>query len=251
MSLQTDIQNAATNFVAKVAQLVADTNTLDAILTGPDNGPTSLVTAGSQTLKTIARVLAEAIGRLGPFKGDWSNAASYDTGDVVRRSGIYVAVRSNSGVDPAAQTNGPDWYLYAPQADTSFLAAAAWDAESSIASAATTDIGALTTVRVLVTGTAKITSFGNLLKRLRIVRFASTPTITHGANIFLIGGATRIAAANDIGLYAADAANVWRELLYQRANGTPLAIASGQVTRAALDSAMAARLEIPLWFWFR
>jgi hypothetical protein len=88
-------------------------------------------------------------------------------------------------------------------------------AESDIASATTTDLGTIKTLRARVTGTTTITSFGTQPHTLRWVRFAGALTLTHNAtSLILIGAANRPTAANDVGLYISDASGNWREIFY-------------------------------------
>ncbi|OJT96585.1 MAG: hypothetical protein BGN82_06220, partial [Alphaproteobacteria bacterium 65-7] len=91
-------------------------------------------------------------------------------------------------------------------------------ADASIASAATCDLGAAGALCVLVTGTATITSFGSAANRLVLARFAGALTLMHhGVSLSLLGGASRMTAANDVGLYRSDAGGNWREIFYARA----------------------------------
>ena len=63
--------------------------------------------------------------------------------------------------------------------------------EATVASAATTDIGAASSQRVQVTGTTGITSFGTIANMLRFVRFAGSLILTHNASTLVLkGGAT-------------------------------------------------------------
>jgi hypothetical protein len=61
---------------------------------------------------------------------------------------------------------------------------------TSVVSAATCDIGATATARVVVTGsTGPITSLGTSTNRLRFVSFTGTPTLTHhGTSLILATG---------------------------------------------------------------
>lgn len=87
--------------------------------------------------------------------------------------------------------------------------------EGTAASASTCDIGAVNALRVNVTGTTGITSFGTAVNRLRFVRFSGILTITHnGTSLALIGATNRTTAAGDVGIYASDASGNWKELLY-------------------------------------
>lgn len=94
--------------------------------------------------------------------------------------------------------------------------------EAAIASAATCDLGAAGSLFVQITGTTAITSFGTAANKLRFVRFAQALTLTHNAtSLVLLGGASRVAAAGDVGIYASDASGNWHERSYARAGANP------------------------------
>jgi hypothetical protein len=101
-------------------------------------------------------------------------------------------------------------------------------AETAVASAATCDLGAAGALFVEVTGTTAITSFGTAANRLRFVRFAGALTLTHNAtSLALLGGASRVTAAGDTGLYTSDASGNWRERDYRRADGSDAGAGGG------------------------
>lgn len=92
------------------------------------------------------------------------------------------------------------------------------DAETTVTSAATTNLGSAATRFILVDGsTGPITSFGSTASTFAWVRFNSTPTITHNAtSLILPGGANITAAAGDTMFAASDASGNWRVHYYQR-----------------------------------
>ena len=92
-------------------------------------------------------------------------------------------------------------------------------AETSVVSAATTDLNVATT-RALVTGSGgPITSFGTTPNLFRIVRFSGTPTITNNATtLALPNSANIVVTANDIGIFVSDSSGNWRLANYQRWN---------------------------------
>ena len=93
--------------------------------------------------------------------------------------------------------------------------------ETSIASAATCDLGAAS-LFVQITGNTTITSFGTGTNRLRFVRFAQALTLTHNAtSLILLGGASRTTAAGDVAIYASDGSGNWRERSYFLAASAP------------------------------
>jgi hypothetical protein len=70
--------------------------------------------------------------------------------------------------------------------------------EATVASAATTDIGAAASYAVKITGTTTITSFGTDGQGPRFIRFTGALTLTHNASsLILPGGANITTAAGD------------------------------------------------------
>lgn len=107
--------------------------------------------------------------------------------------------------------------------------------ELSVASAATADIGASPSVKVQITGTTTITSFGTKTHKLRFLRFAGALTLTHNAtSLILIGAANRTTASGDVGIYTSDSSGNWRERAYFRADGTPISV--GHITNLSEDT---------------
>lgn len=109
------------------------------------------------------------------------------------------------------------------------------DAWSSIASAATVDLGAINSRNALITGTTTITSFGNTggEGRTMRVRFAGALTLTHNATSLILPGAANITtAAGDTAEFVKEAGTGnWRCTDYQRASGSAL---SGGVSQGAV-----------------
>ncbi len=95
---------------------------------------------------------------------------------------------------------------------------------TDIASASTCNIGAATGNYVRITGTTTITRFGTVQAGTRrIVRFAGALTLTHNATYLILpGGANIVTAAGDCAVFVSEGGNVWRCVVYQRANGTAL-----------------------------
>jgi hypothetical protein len=69
--------------------------------------------------------------------------------------------------------------------------------ESTVASAATCDIGAVASNSMVVTGTAAITSFGTTYAGPKFLRFAAALTLSHSANLVLPGAAAITTSAGD------------------------------------------------------
>jgi hypothetical protein len=97
-------------------------------------------------------------------------------------------------------------------------------AEVSLASASTTDLGAQTSQKVLVTGTTTITSFGTVASgTVRDVRFNGALTLTHNAtSLILPTGANITTVAGDILRAISEGSGNWRIRYYTRADGTSL-----------------------------
>ncbi|ACB26939.1 DUF2793 domain-containing protein [Methylobacterium radiotolerans] len=97
-------------------------------------------------------------------------------------------------------------------------------AETALAAAPTTDLGAAGTRRVLVTGAGRIASFGAAADRERLVRFSGAATLVHDPEaLALPTRADLVTAPDETCIATSDAAGRWRVRHYQRADGTPLA----------------------------
>lgn len=100
---------------------------------------------------------------------------------------------------------------------------------STVASAATTDIGAQNSLFVDVTGAVTITSFGTTYNGPRFLRFAAALTLTHnstslilpdGANITTAAGDTLVAIPKTTGVTA----DGWVVVAYQAALTSPISL---------------------------
>lgn len=109
---------------------------------------------------------------------------------------------------------------------------------SSVASAATTDIGSAASNRVLISGTTTITSFGTVANQIRFVTLSGALTLTHNATSLILpnGGANIAGAAGDSFTAISDASGNWRVLNYQRADGTALALPTSVVQNNATSA---------------
>jgi microcystin-dependent protein len=97
---------------------------------------------------------------------------------------------------------------------------------ASTPSASTVDLGSETGRLILLTGTTAITSFGATSPGDNIaylLRFGGVLSLVHGASLILPGQASITTAAGDTMLVVWEGAGVWRVMVYQRADGTPLA----------------------------
>lgn len=105
---------------------------------------------------------------------------------------------------------------------------------SDIASATTTDIGAMAGNYGDVTGTTTITGLGTVAAgSQRIVRFTGALTLTHNATSLLLPSAANITtAANDVAGFVSLGSGNWKCLWYQRYNGTALVGATASTSLA-------------------
>lgn len=90
-----------------------------------------------------------------------------------------------------------------------------------LASAATVDIGAVTSNVISITGTTTITALGTITAGAeRAVTFAGALTLTHnGASLILPGAANIVTAAGDCAHFISLGDGAWRCTGYQRASG--------------------------------
>lgn len=160
-------------------------------------------------------------------RGTWLTATSYTAGDFVIDSNRY-AVCLISHVSSVFNTDlvAAKWSVLI---DLSTIGVGMnSDAEGTVASAATTNIGASTPTRLFITGTTGITSFGVVANVLKIIRYQGILTITHHATDLILFGATnRTTAAGDIQWLSSNSTGKWRELMYNRADGSPVAVPDG------------------------
>lgn len=107
------------------------------------------------------------------------------------------------------------------------------DAYTDVASATTTDIGAIRTANIRITGTTTITGFGTVAAgTVKFIRFDNTLTLTHnGTSLILPGSANITTAVNDTCRAVSLGSGNWFVSEYQRATyatiGNGLTTASG------------------------
>jgi hypothetical protein len=172
-------------------------------------------------------------------RGPHSNTANYFANDIVESGGVsYVTPIAISGIAPPSAP----WIVFAdrgPAGSSSF--SATWGSATTVASAATTDIGAASTYRVIVTGTTAITSLGTATDGIiRQVRFTGVLTLTHNASTLIcLGGANITTADGDVAIFVSQGGGAWRMLDYSRASG-----------RAVVDSSVQT-IVLPAGAWKR
>lgn len=116
----------------------------------------------------------------------------------------------------------------------------------TIASAATTDLGASDETIQTISGVTTITSFGTVSAGIyKFVTFSGALTLTHNAtSLILLTGANRTTVAGDCGLYVSLGGGNWKEYFYS-SYGTPASYQPLDATLTALASALTAANKIP------
>lgn len=150
----------------------------------------------------------------GSFPGNFSAGADASKAASPSANDLYIA--TDTGRVYACYTAGT-WV------DITGLSAAV-----DIASATTTNIGAIVGQYVRVTGTTTITGLGTAAAgTLKYVRFAGALTLTHNATSLILPGAASITtAAGDIAVMVSEGSGNWRCLHYQKASGLAVAVAA-------------------------
>src|SRR4029453_13067309 len=94
---------------------------------------------------------------------------------------------------------------------------------TTLASAATTDLGTISSQNVLISGTATITSFGSTAITgypVYQLKFSGAATLTYNAtSLILPGTANIVTAANDTATAVYLGSGNWQVMSYSRANG--------------------------------
>lgn len=113
---------------------------------------------------------------------------------------------------------------------------------ANIASATTTDIGAVDGLMHSITGTTTITGLGTVAAGVwKVLVFAGALTLTHNAtSLILPGGVSITTAAGDVAIVQSLGSGNWRCLSYSKANGYPLVTPTYAVTSRASNTILAA-----------
>ena len=98
---------------------------------------------------------------------------------------------------------------------------------ADIASASTTDLGAVPGLFHDITGTTSITSFGTVAAGIwKVIKFENTLTLTHNATSLILPTGANITTANgDVAIVSSEGSGNWRCHSYMRASGQPIATA--------------------------
>jgi hypothetical protein len=91
---------------------------------------------------------------------------------------------------------------------------------ADIASATTTDIGAIAGLMHDITGTTTITGLGTISAGIwKMLKFEGALTLTHNStSLILLTSANRTTVAGDVGIYISEGSGNWRELVYMPVN---------------------------------
>jgi hypothetical protein len=91
---------------------------------------------------------------------------------------------------------------------------------ADIASAGTTDIGAVDGLMHDITGAATVTGLGTIRAGIwKVLKFEGAALLTHNAtSLILLTGANRTTVAGDVGIYMSEGSGNWRELCYMPVN---------------------------------
>jgi hypothetical protein len=115
---------------------------------------------------------------------------------------------------------------------------------SDIASASTTDLGAVAGLIHDITGTTTIQSFGTVAAGIwKIIKFEGALTLTHNAtSLILPGGANITTADGDIGIFVSEGSGNWRCVTYFRAANSPTQDAS-DTAKGVIEIAVQSEME--------
>ena len=115
---------------------------------------------------------------------------------------------------------------------------------STVASAATTDLGSVTSNFITVSGTTTITTFLGVNQR-RTLKFLGALTLTYNATSLVLPGAANITTvAGDVAEFVSDASQNWTCVNYQRASGLPVSNVFSAQNHAVTTLASAATVDL-------
>lgn len=115
----------------------------------------------------------------------------------------------------------------------------------TLASGATTDIGAQNTFAVEISGTTTITSFGTTYYGPRFLRFTGALTLTHSSTLNLPTAANITTAAGDTCIaYPNQALSGWNVIAYQKASGAAIVSSTDYLNTTRSNVASASTLDL-------
>jgi hypothetical protein len=117
---------------------------------------------------------------------------------------------------------------------------------ADIASAATTDIGAVEGFAHDITGTTTVTGFGTVSAGIhKVLQFDGALTLTHNStSLVLPGGANITTAAGDVGWFISEGSGNWRCLAFFPATGSLPFVDSAAVVIGSSDKTKKLRFEV-------
>lgn len=120
---------------------------------------------------------------------------------------------------------------------------------ADIASATTTDLGAVAGLAHDITGTTTITGFGTVAAGIwKILKFEGALTLTHNAtSLILLGGENHTTADGDVGIYISEGSGNWRELAYFPVAINPAKMVSTDETQELTNKTLNASVGKGTW----
>lgn len=112
----------------------------------------------------------------------------------------------------------------------------------TVVSATTTDLTAVASRSIIISGTTTITGITLGDGQMRFVEFSGALTLTNGASLILPGGANITTAAGDTAIFRGEASSVVRCIGFQKA----IALNGKQPTRTVLTTGTGATYTTPL-----
>lgn len=209
-----------------------------------------LGSAGSRLVQITGTTTITSFGSTGAATTNPNYLVSFAAGLTLTHNGASLILPGGKNIVTAASDTmlvqylgSGNWQVLAYwRATGQALFANPYGAESSLASAATTDLGAAATPLVQITGTTTITAFGsnaNLAAPIYRIRFAGVLTLTHnGTSLILPGAANIVTASGDTAVAQYLGSGNWRVLNYTRASGKVLgaALANLAATQAGVNT---------------
>lgn len=141
------------------------------------------------------------------------------TGAATANTALNALLPSQTGNSgKVLQTDGSNSNWVTPSGSSGLGAAV------DIASAGTTNLGALGAAYARITGTTTITAFDTVAAGTSVwCRFAASLTLTHNATTLILpSGANIITAAGDLALMVSEGSGNWRCFSYTKASGLPV-----------------------------
>jgi hypothetical protein len=119
---------------------------------------------------------------------------------------------------------------------------------SDIASAATTDLGAIDGLMHDITGAATVTGLGTIRAGIwKVLKFEGAALLTHNSTSLILPGAVNITTADgDVGIFMSEGSGNWRCLHYMKANGSHLGPVIG-TEQASTSGTSITFSNVPSW----